>query len=144
MKFVLLCYILSLCILTSFAQRQTSNWLFGNKVWLVFKADSVQKKFGSNMFAYESSSSISDKNGDLVLYSDGISVYDRNHKLITNDLKGNYSTSQGVNIIKSNYFDSIYYIFTNDYQGNSNGLCYSEIKLSKDTVIIKEKNKKNI
>lgn len=87
-------------------------------------------KLGDN----ETSSSICDKDGNLLFYTNGIVVYNRFHALVKNGtglgfpLTQNESTSfQGSLILKHPLNDSIMYIFSTDYRGQQGGLVYSEL-----------------
>ena len=84
----------------------------------------------------EGCSSISDNNGDLLFYTDGQSVYNKNHTLMPNGsfLTGHSSSSQSAVIVKKPASASIYYIFTVDGMSgsNGNGLYYSEVDMDLD------------
>ena len=114
-----------------YSQRETSNWFFGNKVWLNFNNNPTIKT-GSKMIGVENCSSISDSSGNLILYSNGSSIYGSNHDTILNGtgIFGNESSSMGSVFSKCPQRDSLYYLFTTDFQGNNKGFCYSVIDLS--------------
>jgi hypothetical protein len=65
---------LGLHIVNGWAQNQ--NWIFGNGNWIEFKNNqySIHNSL-SSINAYEVSSSISDKNGQLVMYSDSRNLF---------------------------------------------------------------------
>ena len=122
-----------------YSQKETVNWFLGNKIWLKF-TDTISFETGSKLVSFESTTSYSDVYGKLVIYTDGVNVYDSKHNAILTDLNGDPSSSQGVIVVKSKYYDSIYYVFTSDYQGNNKGFCYTKIIKDKDSLIVKEKN----
>lgn len=79
---------------------------------------------------------ISDKDGNLLFYTDGYTVFDRSHQPMPNGsslipLNGYSKTHQSI-IIPRPGSDQIFYIFTTDpYNGQSNsGFFYSEVDLS--------------
>ena len=88
------------------AQMQASHWIFGKRshINFPFGEDVINTNFplafiNTNMnvasINYEGSASISDVNGNLKLYSNGMDVYNYNHqKLNENRLFGNSSVSQ--------------------------------------------------
>ena len=125
-------------------QNETANWLFGDRNWLSFYP-SIITKDSCNSYFEEPQSSISDKKGNLLFYSDGQSVFNKNHKIIKNgdSLLGDWSASQGCVFVKQPGNDSIFYIFTTDYGLGSHGLMYNIINLKTNTDLsyVSHKNK---
>lgn len=125
------------------AQKETSNWLFGDRNWLSFYP-TVQTKDSCNTNFDEPCSSISDRFGNLIFYSNGEFVYNKYHRIIKNGdgLLGDWSASEGCVFVQMPERDSFFYIFTNDVALQNNGLCYSIIKLhnNPDSSEIIEKN----
>ena len=78
------------------------------------------------------SASISDDDGNLLFYSNGINVWGSNHETIKNGtgLFGSTTVSQSVLILPNPSEEDVYYIFTNQGQETGSlGLHYSIIKL---------------
>ncbi len=125
-------------------RKRTYNWLFGNKVWLDYNTYPPQMKAGSQLNALESASAYSDTAGNLLLYSNGISIWNSKHNVIINGtgLNGNNSSSQGVLFVKHPDYDSIIYLFTTDAQGGSKGFQVSTISIhpNVDSSKVIEKN----
>lgn len=75
-------------ILTTFlfSQKETNNWVFGNSNWLDFNTDPVTVHDNSDLSvgASRGTVSVSDKEGNLLFYSNGIEVFDRNHQVMPN------------------------------------------------------------
>ena len=90
----------------------------------------------SAMVANEGCSGICDKNGQLLFYSNGVTVYNRNHEIMLNgdNLAGNISSVQSCLIVPFPGNDSIYYIFTSDAIENSfaKGYTYSVVNMYRD------------
>ncbi len=86
------------------------------------------------MHTQEGCASISDFNGNLLFYTDGITVYNRNHGIMPNGtgLKGDFSSTQSAIIVPRPGSSTIFYIFTVDDWGNSDGLQYSELDMTLD------------
>jgi hypothetical protein len=87
--FILPCLLLGFIITrVSYAQNNEANvWHFGSRCVLDFNFDPPLANCGvsySNMGASEGSSSISNANGDLLFYSNGIDVYDANNNMFPN------------------------------------------------------------
>lgn len=65
------------------AQKQNNIWLFGDRAGLDFNF-SPPKPITGSMIALEGCASIANENGELLFYTNGISVWDRNHQLMPN------------------------------------------------------------
>lgn len=68
----------------AFSQREAANWYFGNMAGLTFNSDSPVALQDGKLQTVEGSATISDRNGNLLLYTDGIVVYDRQHNIMPN------------------------------------------------------------
>ncbi len=119
--------------LTANSQRG-NNWQFGNKAGLDFNSGTAVATNYSQMVQLEGCSSISDINGQLLFYSDGIKVWNRNNIVMPNGtgLWGNVSSSQSSMIVPFPADSNRYYIFTVDAQGGPKGLCYSVVNITLD------------
>ena len=107
--------------LNSFAQKEANFWYFGENAGIDFSTNPPRAVTDGQLNTLEGCSSFSDSEGNLLFYSDGIEVYDKNHDLMTytdgnpaNDLKGNPSSTQSGMIIPKPGSTNIYYLFTVD------------------------------
>ena len=116
---------------SSFAQQEANNWYFGNLIGLNFSTGAPVVTTSSAMLAKAGCASISDKNGNLLFYSNGIVVYDRTNQYMLNGtgLYGYQDCTQTVTIVPQPGNDSIYYVFTLDQGARIHGLCYSIINM---------------
>ena len=75
---------------------------------------------------------ISENNGDLLFYTDGITVWDKQHNIMPNGtgLTGDSSSTQSAIIVPKPGDVSIFYIFTVDDLAGPNGLRYSEVNMT--------------
>lgn len=84
--------------------------------------------------ADECTSSLSDRDGNLLLYTDGLTVWNRNHQPMPNGggLAGCYSSTQGCLLAPKPGSSTIIYLFTADCGENqyNGGLKYSVIDLT--------------
>lgn len=119
--------------------QQYNNWYFGDKAGVSFQPGALpvpHNLASSGMFTYEACSSISDENGNLLFYSNGLMVFNRNHRVMLNGdlIGGHFSTCQGAIIVRKPGQDSLYYLFTADgYENNfAKGYNYSIINMHKD------------
>lgn len=106
----------ALLLITSsvFAQRQADNWFFGNHAGLNFSSGNPVPLTGGALSTVEGCSSFSDANGNLLFYTDGITVYNRNNQVMPNGngLGGNPSSSQSGLIVPSPGSPDLFYLFT--------------------------------
>ncbi len=65
-------------------QRQNDIWLFGLGAGLDFSSGSPVKIENAKMFSKEGCAVISDDNGQLLFYTNGIEIFNKNHKLMEN------------------------------------------------------------
>ncbi|HKR05946.1 MAG TPA: T9SS type A sorting domain-containing protein [Bacteroidia bacterium] len=98
----------------SSAQHEADNWYFGYNAGLSFATSPPTVLTGGQVHVYEGSSSISDAAGNLLFYSDGQSVWDRNDSVMPNGtgLYGNWSSTQSCLIVKKPGSANLYYVFT--------------------------------
>ncbi len=96
------------------ASNETNIWYFGNGAGLDFNSGSPVSISGGMIFTYEGCSSICDGNGNLLFYSDGLTIWSRNHFTMPNGtgLTGDYSSSQSAMIVQQPGNTNIYYVFT--------------------------------
>jgi len=138
----ILTYLFSLVFLISYSQEEASNWYFGNNAGIKFNTDgSVTSLSNGQLATDEGCATISDVNGDLLFYTDGITVWNRLHQPMSNanaatgtGLFGDPSSTQSAIIIPKPDDPNIYYIFTVDTSvrdGDSDeGFNYSIVDLS--------------
>jgi gliding motility-associated-like protein len=114
------------------AQKEANYWYFGNNAGMHFTSGSPSVLSNGALVTWEGCATVSDKNGNLRFYTNGVTVWNRNHQVMTNGtgLLGHISTSQSALIVPNPLDQNIYYIFTADYQGNSNGFRYSVVNMT--------------
>jgi len=129
--------ILVLFPLFSFGQGEANNWYFGQGAGIRFNVNgSVTAVTDGRLNTLEGCATISDSDGNLVLYTDGITVYNGNHQIMQNGngLFGDPSSTQSALVVPNQADPNIYYIFTVDTsvgQGDPNyGLNYSIVDIS--------------
>lgn len=114
------------------AQKEADNWVFGISGALSFNSGVPVSFSGTMTNTQEGTASISDANGQLQFYTDGITVWNRNNVVMPNGsgLMGNSSTTQSALIVRQPDSTSIYYVFTLDQYGGANGLRYSIVDMT--------------
>lgn len=114
------------------AQGERNNWYFGKGAGIIFKGDSATAT-NSRLFTEEGSATISDADGKLLFYTNGITVWNGEHRVMPNGngLMGGKSSTQSALILPKPGSSTIYYIFTTDIQAQSDGLRYTVVDMSK-------------
>lgn len=127
-----ICFILLLFSMHAIAQKEANNWIFGVYAGLHFDDNgNANLLYGSQLATNEGSSSISDAYGNLLFYTDGRTVWDKNHTVMPNGnynqgtgLLGDPSSSQSAIIIPNRSNPNLYYIFTIDEPHHDNAAAY--------------------
>lgn len=111
---------------------QNQIWYFGDHAGIDFNTSPPTPLTNGQLNTGEGCSSISDLGGNLLFYTDGIKVWNRNHVQMPNGygLLGNSSTTQGALIVPDPADTSKFYIFTIDQLAGSNGMRYSKVDMS--------------
>lgn len=131
-KYFLIIQILLILHNINYAQKESNNWYFGNKAGISFSNGYPSATLNGELVTYEGCGAISDCNGNLLFYTDGVKVYNRNHQVMPNGtgLFGHTSSSQSAMIVPQPGNQNIYYLFTTDDRLCTNGFCYSVVDLS--------------
>ena len=129
-RFLIIIFV-SLLGLNSFSQGEYNIWYFGYNAGIDFNGGAPVALTNGALSTSEGSSSISDAAGNLLFYTDGISVWNRNHTVMPNGtgLHGNSSSIQAALIVKQPGTTDIYYVFTTTNNANSNGMKYSIVNM---------------
>ncbi|MEO1654776.1 MAG: hypothetical protein AAFU64_14610, partial [Bacteroidota bacterium] len=96
------------------AQNEGNIWYFGDKAGLDFNSGIPQVNSSGQLDQLEGSSSISDLDGQLLFYSDGVRIWNRQHQLMPNgqDLLGHFSSTTSALIVPKPCDPYLYYVFT--------------------------------
>jgi len=127
-----LLFIFILTATLAFSQQEASVWYFGQNAGLKFETSGAVTPLSNGQInTEEGSSSIADANGNLLFYTDGRTVWDRNHLAMPNgsfvngtELLGDTSSTQSGIIIPKPGDPNIYYIFTVDEPHHENAAVY--------------------
>lgn len=129
---IFLCVLFVICDFLSNAQNQTNIWMFGANCKLDFTSGTPVAGLPSAINTYEGCASISDSSGHILFYTDGITVWNKNNLPMPNGtgLMGDNSSTQSSIIVPQPGNASIYFVFTVDYNGGTNGFRYSVVNIS--------------
>jgi len=113
----------------SYAQREANIWYFGDSAGIDFNSGHPVALTDGNFSTWEGIATISDSLGNLLFYTEGSILWNKNHKIALNgtSLRGHNSSTECAIFVPHPGNDSIYYMFTVDWEANDNGLCYSVI-----------------
>ena len=94
--------------------QQGNIWYFGQYTGLNFNTSPPTALLNGKINTLEGSSCISDNAGNILFYTDGSTVYNKNHQPMPNGtgLNGDYSSAQSAIIIPKPGSANIYYVFT--------------------------------
>lgn len=123
-------------VMALFCNAQNNNlWYFGNGGGVNFN-HSPPTSLLNKISTSEGCSSVADDNGNLLFYTDGITVWNKHHIVMKNGkgLVGNTSTTQSSVVVRHPGDDSLYYIFNPDlfHTQASKGIFYSIIDMRED------------
>ena len=126
---ILFTFLLNIHLLT--AQNQANNWYFGVTAGLTFNTTPPSALTDGVVNTAEGSATMSDASGNLLFYTDGITVWNRNHQIMPNGtgLLGDPSAAQSAIIVPKPGSQTNYYVITVPVT-SSNGMCYSEVDMS--------------
>lgn len=116
MKSILLTISIFFFTLPNFSQNEASNWYFGNYAGLDFRNGPPMLLTEGKIKTNEGCSSISDSNGNLLFYTNGAKVWNKNHEIMVNGngLFGHWSSSNSSIVIPKPNSTNIYYVVTLD------------------------------
>ena len=117
-----------------FAQGEANIWYFGGGAGLYFNSGTPIAITDGALKTMEGCATISTSSGSLLFYTDGDTVWNKQHHPMPNGtgLKGDQSSTQAAIIVPKPGSAGIYYVFTtSSYDGSGIQECrYSEIDMS--------------
>jgi gliding motility-associated-like protein len=98
----------------AYAQLEAKNWLFGTRCGLTFEKDSIIIKNNIGIRFGTGVSVISDKEGNLLFYSNGEHIWNKNHDTLKNgdNIFGSKGTPQSALFIPMPENPNLYYVFS--------------------------------
>ncbi|MFD2433230.1 hypothetical protein ACFSO9_06510 [Mesonia maritima] len=115
------------------AQGEANNWYFGQNAGITFNTSPPSVLTDGQLNTNEGCSSISDVNGNLLFYTDGRTVWNRNHQIMSNadyfggnGLLGDPSSTSSGLIVPHPTNSDLYFIFTVDEPHHENAAAYPQ------------------
>lgn len=134
MKKCLIIFFFVFVIIHCFAQQdlRSNIWYFGYGAGLNFNTSPPQVLLDGEIQTREGCATICDDDGSLLLYTDGRTVWNKDHQLIpgATDLGGDNSSVQSGIIVPQPANSNIFYVFSVDNWFESGGLQYAIIDIS--------------
>lgn len=123
--------ILNFFISFLYSQHEFDKWVFGNGTGIDFTSG-TPTAFSANISAWDNSGSIADATGNLLFYSEGTHLYDKNGNVMPNGngILGDTSGGQPATIVRKPGSELLYYVFTVPNFGGPNGLRYTIVDMS--------------
>lgn len=128
------------------AQKEASYWYFGNSAGLKFNDNGTVTDLADGQAIMQGGcATISDKNGNLLFYTNGGTIWNKNHQIMANGndiIGGLYFQTQSSIILPKPNSNNLYYLFVvNDY---GYGHSYSVIDMNGDNGLGEVTSEKNI
>lgn len=124
------------------AQFEASNWYFGSKAGIRFVNGKPEALTDGILSTTEGCATISDKNGNLLFYTDGKTIWNKKHEVMTSGLEGHDSATQSGIIVPKPNSNHIFYVFTVHIIEPPKGLQYTIVDMSANNGLggVTEKN----
>ncbi|SDH06235.1 T9SS type B sorting domain-containing protein [Psychroflexus sediminis] len=117
--------------LKMYAQGEANNWYFGRNAGITFNTNPPTALTDGELSTSEGCSSISDSNGNLLMYTDGRTIWNRNHQIMPNadyfnntGLNGDPSSTSSGLIVPHPTDSDLYFVFTIDEPHHNNANAY--------------------
>ncbi|MBZ9627328.1 T9SS type B sorting domain-containing protein [Psychroflexus sp. CAK1W] len=127
----ILAFLICIFSVSLYAQGQADNWYFGNNAGITFNTNPPSALINGQLSTNEGCSSISDVNGNLLMYTDGRTIWNRNHQIMPNanyfggtGLNGDPSSTSSGLIVPHPTNPNLYFVFTVDEPHHENANAY--------------------
>lgn len=121
----------SLALLTNAFSQQINVWRFGQGAGVDFNSGNPVALPAGPMLTHEGASSICDNQGQLLFYTDGVTIWNRNNVAMSNGtgLLGGNSASQSLIVQKPGTCSQYYVFYSGDHITGNNGGHYSIVDM---------------
>ncbi|MBI1308016.1 MAG: T9SS type B sorting domain-containing protein [Bacteroidetes bacterium] len=128
------------------AQKERNVWYFGFEAGIDFNSGAPVALTDGKLSTEEGCATICNRRGDLLFYTDGGKIWNRKHNVMPNGdgLKGNLSSTQSAVVVKKPGSTQLYYVFTVDDIGGTDGLRYSIVDMTLDSGLGDVTSTKNV
>lgn len=118
----------------AFAQGEHDIWYFGSHAGLDFSGGTPVALSDCAVDTYEGTSVAADATGQLLFYSDGETIWNREHAVMANGdgLLGSYTSTESCLIVPRPGSPVLYDVFTVAPMGWAQGFCHSVVDMTLD------------
>ncbi|AUD02820.1 T9SS type B sorting domain-containing protein [Spirosoma pollinicola] len=111
-----------------------TNWYFGDGAGVTFGSGTVQALTTGKLHSKEGCASISDANGQLLFYTDGQTIWNRNHDVMpgATGLGGSNSSTQSALIVPYQNSTAQFYVFSVAAEADQTGVQYAIVNMTLD------------
>ena len=126
LTFILLLFSLYTCA------QEHNIWYFGSHAGIDFNGNTPTALYDGQINTSEGVASIADSEGNLLFYTDGKTIWNKNHQVMENGngLMGHHSATQSALIIQKPGSQQHFHVFTVTAWGEPNGLRYSSVDMT--------------
>lgn len=114
-----------------------NQWYFGERAGIDFNNGPIAILDGNNQDATEGCATISDVNGDLLFYTNGVTIWNREHEVMVNgdSIGGDQASAQNALIMPFSGDETLFYVFTTEqvYGDEAYALHYAIVDMKGDT-----------
>lgn len=114
-----------------FSQGEANNWYFGSNAGISFNTSPPSVLNDGELSTNEGCSSISNANGDLLFYTDGRTIWNANHQIMSNadyfggtGLNGDPSSTSSGLIVPHPTEEELFFVFTVDEPHHDNAFAF--------------------
>lgn len=118
----------------AFSQGEANIWYFGANAGVDFNGPTPVALTNGQINTIEGCAVLSNNLGQLLFYTDGITIYNKNHVAMVNGtgLMGHSSSTHSATIVQKPGSTNLFYVFTLDAFGHQNGFRYSIVDMALD------------
>jgi len=115
-----------------YGQSINDVWYFGQNAGITFSTTPPSALINGALSTEEGCATICDNSGQLLFYTDGSTLYNKNHQPMANGsgLYGDFSSTQSAIIVPLPGSTTLYYVFTLDAFAGVYGVCYSIVDIT--------------
>lgn len=117
----------------AFGQSQAGIWYFGERAGVSFNSGVLPVTLtNGELDTYEGTATLCDVSGNLLFYTDGRKIWNKNHIVMPNGagLLGDSSSTQSAIIVPKPASNNLFYVFTVDFLARQNGLNYNIVDIN--------------
>jgi len=133
---VIILLVISIISNSAFGQKESAIWYFGRNAGLDFRSHWPLPLTDGQTNTPEGVASVADSIGNLLFYTDGMTIWNKNHGVMASGLSGDSTSTHAATIIPSRTNPNKYFVFTTkpikDPESDNYGGNYYVVDFSSD------------